>query len=65
MNLAIRGIKADLGEERPDTFRRDLHTDLRADFVLANPPFNDFDWFRKTTRAGNSAFRRAAKWMQL
>src|SRR5438034_11340913 len=30
-----------------DTFRRDLHPDLRADFVLANPPFNDSDWFRK------------------
>ncbi len=29
------------------TFRRDLHPDLRADFVLANPPFNDSDWFRK------------------
>src|SRR5437773_10295859 len=47
MNLAIRGIEADLGEEQADTFRRDLHPDLRADFVLANPPFNDSDWFRK------------------
>jgi type I restriction enzyme M protein len=47
MNLAIRGIEADLGEEQADTFRRDLHSDLRADFVLANPPFNDSDWFRK------------------
>jgi type I restriction enzyme M protein len=47
MNLAIRGIEADLGEEHADTFRRDLHPDLRADFVLANPPFNDSDWFRK------------------
>src|SRR5438552_4965162 len=47
MNLAIRGIEADFGEERADTFRRDLHPDLRADFVLANPPFNDSDWFRK------------------
>src|SRR6058998_53375 len=46
-NLAIRGIEADLGEEQADTFRRDLHPDLRADFVLANPPFNDSDWFRK------------------
>ena len=46
MNLAIRGIEADLGEEQADTFRRDLHPDLRADFVLANPPFNDSDWFR-------------------
>jgi len=47
MNLAIRGIEADLGEEQADSFRRDLHPDLRADFVLANPPFNDSDWFRK------------------
>lgn len=47
MNLAIRGIEADLGPEHADTFRRDLHPDLKADFVLANPPFNDSDWFRK------------------
>ncbi len=47
MNLAIRGIEADLGPEHADTFRRDLHPDLRADCVLANPPFNDSDWFRK------------------
>src|SRR6266404_9288586 len=46
-NLALRGIEADLGEEQADTFRRDLHPDLRAGFVLANPPFNDSDWFRK------------------
>jgi len=47
MNLALRGIEADFGEEHADTFRRDLHPDLRADFVIANPPFNDSDWFRK------------------
>ena len=47
MNLAIRGIDADFGPEQADTFRRDLHPDLRADYVLANPPFNDSDWFRK------------------
>jgi type I restriction enzyme M protein len=47
MNLALRGIEADFGPERADTFRRDLHPDLRADYVLANPPFNDSDWFRK------------------
>jgi type I restriction enzyme M protein len=47
MNLALRGIEADFGSEHADTFRRDLHADLRADFVLANPPFNDSDWFRK------------------
>ena len=44
MNLAIRGIEGDLGPEYADTFRRDLHKDLKADDVLANPPFNDSDW---------------------
>ena len=47
MNLAIRGIEADFGPEHADTFRRDLHPDLRADYVLANPPFNDSDWSAK------------------
>jgi type I restriction enzyme M protein len=47
MNLALRGIEADFGPEHADTFRRDLHLDLRADYILANPPFNDSDWFRK------------------
>ena len=46
MNLAIRGIEGDLGPEHADTFRRDLHKDLRAQFVIANPPFNDSDWHR-------------------
>jgi len=44
MNLAIRGIDADLGGEHADSFHRDLHPDLRADFILANPPFNDDKW---------------------
>jgi type I restriction enzyme M protein len=47
MNLALRGIEADFGPEHADTFRHDLHPDLRADYVIANPPFNDSDWFRK------------------
>ncbi len=47
MNLALRGIEADFGPEHADTFRRDLHPDLRADYVLANPPFNDSDWYRR------------------
>ena len=47
MNLALRGTEADFGAEHADTFRRDLHPDLRADYVIANPPFNDSDWFRK------------------
>lgn len=46
MNLAIRGIEADFGSEHADTFRRDLHKDLKAQFVIANPPFNDSDWYR-------------------
>ena len=44
MNLAIRGIEADLGPLNADTFFEDLHQDKRFDFVLANPPFNDSDW---------------------
>ena len=44
MNLAIHGIEANLGEQPADTFLRDQHPDLKADFVLANPPFNVSDW---------------------
>jgi type I restriction enzyme M protein len=44
MNLAIRGIEGNLGKEHADSFHRDLHPDLKADYVLANPPFNDSDW---------------------
>ena len=43
MNLAIRGIDFNLGKEPADTFIRNQHADLRADFVLANPPFNISD----------------------
>ena len=45
MNLAIRGIDFNLGREPDDTFRRDQFPDLRADFILANPPFNISDWW--------------------
>jgi len=44
MNLAIRGIDGNLGKEHADSFHRDLHPDLKADYVIANPPFNDSDW---------------------
>ena len=44
MNLAIRGIEADLGKFAADTFFNDLHPTLKADFILANPPFNLSDW---------------------
>lgn len=45
MNLAIRGIDFNLGREPADTFTRNQHKDLRADFILANPPFNISDWW--------------------
>jgi type I restriction enzyme M protein len=44
MNLAIRGISADLGSYATDTFSRDQHPDLKADYIMANPPFNLKDW---------------------
>lgn len=44
MNLAIRGIACNLGELAADTFRNDQHKDLKADFIMANPPFNQKDW---------------------
>ncbi len=44
MNLAIRGIDGNLGPRNADSFHNDLHRDLRADFILANPPFNAKDW---------------------
>ncbi len=45
MNLAIRGIDFNLGKEPADTFTHNQHKDLRADFILANPPFNISDWW--------------------
>lgn len=44
MNLAIRSIDGNLGKFAADTFHEDLHKDLKADFILANPPFNISDW---------------------
>jgi len=44
MNLAIRGISANLGEKDADTFADDQHKDLKADYIMANPPFNQKDW---------------------
>jgi type I restriction enzyme M protein len=71
MNMAIRGIEAKLGKQHGDTFHRDLHPDLRADFVMANPPFNisnwggerlaeDVRWKFGTPPAGNANFA----WLQ-
>ena len=45
MNLALRGIECDLGERSADSFGNDVHPDLRADYVIANPPFNISDWW--------------------
>lgn len=44
MNLAIRGIENNLGSKTADTFHEDLHKNLKADYILANPPFNQSDW---------------------
>ena len=44
MNLAIRGIDADLGKYNADTFFNDCHPTMRADFIMANPPFNLSGW---------------------
>jgi len=55
MNLAIRGIEGDLGKEPADSFHRDQHPDLKADFILANPPFNMSDW-------GGDALREDKRW---
>lgn len=44
MNLAIRGIAGNLGERAADTFHNDQHPDLKADYIMANPPFNQKDW---------------------
>ena len=55
MNLAIRGIETNLGPEHADSFHRDLHKDLKADYVIANPPFNSSDW-------GGDRLREDARW---
>lgn len=50
MNLALRGIDANLGPQWGDSFSNDLHPDLRADFILANPPFNISQWGGESLR---------------
>ena len=47
MNLAIHGIGGDLSSRWEDTFYSDKHPDIKADYILANPPFNMSDWARK------------------
>ena len=48
MNMAIRGIDFNFGKKNADTFLDDQHPDLRADFVMANPPFNVKDWWAES-----------------
>ena len=55
MNLAIRGIDGNLGNANANSFSNDLHKDLKADFVLANPPFNSSDW-------GGEGLREDVRW---
>jgi type I restriction enzyme M protein len=55
MNLAIRGLEANLGTQNADTFHNNQHPDLRADYILANPPFNISDW-------GGERLRSDARW---
>jgi type I restriction enzyme M protein len=55
MNLAIRGIEGNIGPHNADTFHRDLHKDLKADYILANPPFNISDW-------GGERLREDVRW---
>lgn len=55
MNLAIRGIEADLGSYNADTFFNDCHPQLKADFIMANPPFNLSNW-------GGEKLREDARW---
>ena len=56
MNLAIRGIDANLGAEHADSFHRELHPDLKVDYILANPPFNSSDW-------GGERLREDKRWV--
>jgi type I restriction enzyme M protein len=55
MNLAIRGIEGDLGKQPADSFHNDQHPDLKADYILANPPFNMSDW-------GGELLREDKRW---
>ena len=55
MNLAIRGIEANIGPHQGDSFHNDLHKELKADYILANPPFNISDW-------GGERLREDVRW---
>lgn len=53
--MAIRGIEADFGSHQADTFFNDLHPSLKADFIMANPPFNLSNW-------GQAQLRDDVRW---
>jgi type I restriction enzyme M protein len=55
MNFAIRGIEGNIGQHHADTFHNDQHKDLKADFIIANPPFNISDW-------GGERLREDVRW---
>ena len=55
MNLAIRGIDSDIQWNTQGSFHNDMHKDLKADYILANPPFNDSDW-------GGESLREDVRW---
>lgn len=55
MNLAIRGIESNIAWNSEGSFHNDAHKDLKADFILANPPFNDSDW-------GGERLREDVRW---
>jgi len=55
MNLAIRGIGGNIGTQHADSFHNDQHKDIKADYILANPPFNISDW-------GGDRVREDARW---
>jgi len=55
MNLAIRGIDSDIRWNTQGSFHNDMHKDLKADYILANPPFNDSDW-------GGESLRDDVRW---
>jgi type I restriction enzyme M protein len=57
MNLAIRGINANLGAVAADTFGKDQHPDLKADYIMANPPFNQKDWRADTELLGDPRWK--------
>lgn len=56
MNLAIRGIATNLGDIAADTFFKDQHPDLKADYIMANPPFNQSKW------RGDDELTRDPRW---